>query len=548
MHVTNATQMDEKKTKTNTMKPVYYITMLFMICTISGAQTITSKTVEGRVSYVSTQNIYISFRTTDGIETGDTLMLGSEKGLTPALIVTQKSSISCIAKALEGIKLKVDDMVVANASIKIEAPKVKPVKEKKDKTEISKPKKPTKRKNKERIYGRLALASYSNFSNTSIDNKQRMRYTLSFRGDHIGGSKFSTDNYISFSHRSGEWSRIQDNIFEGLKIYSLALKYDISYSTNIWIGRKINSHVANIGAIDGIQFQTAYKNFTFGIAGGSRPDYSDYSINTNLLQYGGFVAHSFQTKSGNASTSLALFEQTNMHMTDRRFAYFQHSNSLIKNLNIFASCELDLYKLENDRPTNTLDLTGLYVSLRYRPWRKISLSTSYDARRNIIYYESYKNLADRILENETRQGFRFQVLLRPINYLTASLRAGYRYRANDPAPTNNASAYITYSRVPVLNGTVSINATMLNTSYLSGMQYALNLSKDMYNGKLYTRLNFRLIDYNFNNSPMGMFQNIGELSLNYRIYKKLQFTANYEATLEKNNLYNRIYLGLIKRF
>ena len=530
------------------MKPFTVILAILVLSHFASAQNVIQKTIEGRISYVSMQNTYVSFPSTEGISKGDTLFIKSGEKLIPSLIVTQTSTISCVSKPLPGIEPDIDNVVIGKAHIMIKKPEVKIVKEKPETERTNKEEQAKKKKEKQRIYGRLAVASYSNFSNTKVSDNQRMRYTASFQGDHLGGSRISTDAYITFSHRSGEWNQIQNNIFEGLKIYSLALKYDISDNTNVWVGRKINSNVANIGAIDGVQAQTTFKNFTFGVAGGTRPDYTDYSINTDLLQFGGFAAHRFTTKTGNASTSLAMFEQMNGNKTDRRFAYFQHSNSLIKNLNVFASCELDLYKLENDIPTNTLDLTGLYVSLRYRPWRKVSLFTSYDARKNVIYFETYKNLADRILENETRQGFRFQVLLRPFNYFTVSANAGYRYRKSDPAPTNNASAYITYSNVPWIDASAAINVTMLNTSYLNGMQYAFNLSRDFFNGKLYSRLNFRLIDYNFMNSPTGMFQKTGEVSLSYRILKKLQLTADYEATFENSNLFNRVYLGLIKRF
>lgn len=546
----NAIQPEEKAIKPTGMKLYTTIILPLLIFTtgLLPAQTTRTKTLEGRISYISMQNTYVSFPSTEGISKGDTLYFRSNDILLPALVVTQLSSISCVTKPLNSIEPELNAGVVAIATIITEAAKIKAVKPKPDTRQLVREKEADKRKEKQRIYGRLAIASYSNFSNTAANNNQRMRYTLSLRGDNLGGSRISMDSYISFSHRSGEWDRISENIFNGLKIYSLALKYDITDNTHIWLGRKINSHVSNIGAMDGIQAQTRVKNFTFGIAGGTRPDYTDYSINTDLFQFGGFVAHQFKTETGNASSSLALFEQKNGSMTDRRFAYFQHSNSLLKNLNVFASCELDLYKLENDQPVNTLNLTGLYLSFRYRPWRKVSLFTSYDARKNVIYFETYKNLADRILENETRQGYRFQVLLRPFNYFTASLRAGYRFRKSDPSPTNNASAYITYSKVPWLNGTAALNVTMLNTSYLNGLQYALNLSRDFCDGKLYSRLNFRVIDYNFTNSPTGMFQKIGELSLNYRMLKTLQLTATYEATLEDSNLFNRVYFGIIKRF
>ena len=44
--------------------------------------------------------------------------------------------------------------------------------------------------------------------------------------------------------------------------------------------------------------------------------------------------------------TFSVFEQTNNTKTDRRFAYLQHSNTILTNTNLFASAEVDLYKRE----------------------------------------------------------------------------------------------------------------------------------------------------------------------------------------------------------
>jgi hypothetical protein len=52
--------------------------------------------LRGSVSYVSSQNVYVRFTTTAGIEVGDTLFLEGGKDKVPALVVIQRSSISCV--------------------------------------------------------------------------------------------------------------------------------------------------------------------------------------------------------------------------------------------------------------------------------------------------------------------------------------------------------------------------------------------------------------------------------------------------------------------
>jgi len=55
-----------------------------------------NETSKGIVSYVSSQNVYVQFVNTDGIEPGDTLYSQTNDMYIPALIVKEKSTISCL--------------------------------------------------------------------------------------------------------------------------------------------------------------------------------------------------------------------------------------------------------------------------------------------------------------------------------------------------------------------------------------------------------------------------------------------------------------------
>ena len=67
----------------------------------------------------------------------------------------------------------------------------------------------------------------------------------------------------------------------------------------------------------------------------------------------------------------------------------------------------------------------------------ISFSLSYDARKNVIYYETFKSTVDSIFENETRQGIRFGTNIRPFNNLFIGLNGGYRFLKKDIKPSRN---------------------------------------------------------------------------------------------------------------
>ena len=291
-------------------------------------------------------------------------------------------------------------------------------------------------------------------SNTPADNSQRFRYTLSLDAQNIADSKFSFETYVSFRHKLGEWDEVKNDIFNALKIFDLALIYDPNKSTRISLGRKINPRLSNIGAIDGLQIEKSFGNFAVGALAGTRPDYADYGFNSNLLQFGGYVGLNTRNSSSYSESSLAFMQQMNGSNIDRRFLYFQHSNSFVKNLYFIGTFEVDLYQLKIDTinntetATNSFDPTGMYLSLRYRFSDKLSVSGSYDARKNVIYYETYKTFTDRMLENEMRKGFRLQASYRFTRDLTFGLQTGYRFLKSDPHPSKNIYGYLTYSNIP----------------------------------------------------------------------------------------------------
>ena len=302
-------------------------------------------------------------------------------------------------------------------------------------------------------------------SDTPADNSQRFRYTLSLDAHNIGNSKFSFETYISFRHKLNEWDEVKNNIFNALKIFDLALIYDPNKSTRISIGRKINQRLSNIGAVDGLQIEKSFGKFGIGALAGARPDYTDYGFNFNLLQFGGYVGFNTRNSSSFSESSLAFMQQMNGSNIDRRFLYFQHSNSLIKNLYFIGTFEVDLYQLKADTInhtetiTNSFDPTGLYLSLRYRFSDKLSVSGAYDARKNVIYYETYKTFTDRLLENEMRKGFRLLASYRFTRDLTFGLQTGYRFIKSDHLTAKNVHGYLTYSDIPGLKVAVTISGT-----------------------------------------------------------------------------------------
>lgn len=536
--------------------------LLIILCFLLSAFILKAQTgtepVEGIVSYVTSQSVYVKFKSTKSISEGDTLFRIAQGNRIPVLMVRNLSSTSSVCSQLTSEKFKQGDKVFAYSRLQSDSAKtiakVDVLPELPDKPQpvpvndslsLSGESKPV---SQQKVNGRVSIASYSNLSNSPSGNSQRMRYTLSLNARNIGNSKLSGESYISFVHKDKQWGEIKDNIFNGLKIYNLSVNYEISKNAKVWAGRKINPKLSNMGAVDGIQFEIKTNSITTGILAGSRPDYSDYGFNTSLLQYGVYINHEKILKKGNFQSSLAFVDQKNAGVTDRRFAYLQHSNSIIKNLSFFGSAEFDLYRYVEEAKDNSARLSNLYLSLRYRFRSRASLSLSYSNRQNIIYYETYKSFLDRLLETESQQGYLLQASYRPMKKLSVGATGGYRFRKSDPRPSKNLYAYATYSQIPGLNASATISATLMETSYLNGNIYSLGLTRDLIRGKLSSTFTYRYIDYRFVNSASGQVQNTGELSFNWKIIRNLSCSIYYEGTFEKKYTYNRFYVQLSRRF
>ncbi len=509
----------------------------------------------GTVTYKSSQNVYVKFENTDGIVQGDTLYRKTNNSLIPAVIVQFISTKSVAGEAVGNIELKTDDKLYA--IIEREIPDAKTV-EAADQTPVPvstgtadesiKENFKTRKLKEPSLSGKFSVQSYSNVSNSPyFADNQRWRYSFALKAMNIGGSRLSFSDYMTFAYRADQWSKIKDNFGRSLRVYDLALRYDFTPKTSIWLGRHLNRKISNISSIDGLQFETGINENYIGVVAGSRPNYTDLGLNFKLFEYGLYIGREDSLKSGYMNNTVAFFEQTNDFKTDRRFLYFQHSNSLLPNTNIFLSTEVDMFKMISGVRKNEFQLTSLFASVRYSPSRVVSFSLNYDARKNVIYYETFKNFIDSLFENETRQGFNARINVRPVGRLSLGLTGGYRFQKSDIKPARNFGGYLTYSRIPGIEITPTLSYTKLITSYIEGGVAGLRLSRSLGN---YFDLSvyYRNTQYKFYSTIGNLDQNSVSVDLSTFLLNPVFLSVSYEGIFEKTSTSGRILLDLTTRF
>jgi len=522
------------------------ILFLLITCELSYSQE-TTQTLNGEVTFVTSNNVYVRFDNTDNIEIGKTLNING----VACLQVTDKSSTSLVCTVLNDCAPQKGDAVSYQYTVVVEetpveetpigdepVPNIPP-------TQVVQPSEEEKSTSlyKEDIRGRVTLSSYNTFSDLR-ENTGRFRTRVSVDAKHIGDSKFSVQSFLTYRSITDGSNSGRDNIFN---VFNLNLRYDILPDLSATAGRFINPKASSLGAVDGLMVEKYFNNFYVGAVGGFRPDFEDYGFNSDLLQYGGYVGIETNTSDFFSQTTLGAMEQTNAGATDRRFIYFQHNSTIASDLNLFSSAEMDIYSTSG---TSSTRLTNLYLSARYRFSRAANLMVSYDSRKQIIYYETYDSMIDQLLDEDlTRQGVRVRLNVRPHKLLWLGASYARRFQNNSDNQSDNIYAYATLSKIPKIGGRLSLAYNNNATNYLKSSIISARYGREFFENKLSTEFYYRLADYNYEND------NLDDVSINYfggtlsyRISRTWQFSVSGEMSTSdlENNF--RFYTRLTKRF
>lgn len=538
------------------MKNIIYIFLFFILSLFSLIAQTKVEEREGTITFISSQYIYVKFDNTEEISIGDTLFSKAGSSLEPVLKIEFTSSKSSAGILINGKELKVNDKLFAFVEIEIQNEEKKDTAANLELTDQpsgevipNKVYRNSSSRKKSGLSGRISVQSHSNFSNNegSIDY-QRWRYTVSVNADRIAESNLSLSSYINFNYRADDWNNISTDVWRNLKIYDLALKYDFNESTQIILGRHRNRNISNIGSIDGAQFKKRFNAYYTGVVIGFRPDFSDLNFNSDLFEFGGFIGRSDTLGNGIMENNLAFMQQTNNLKTDRRFIYLQHSNNILEDTYLFGSSEVDLYKKILEAESNELILTSIFFSVRYSPARFFSGTVSYDARKNVVYYETYKNFIDSLFENETRQGLNVRTNFRLFNNLFIGLNGGYRFRNDDIKSTKNLGGYLSYSGIPVIESSIAINYNKLFTNFVESSVSGVRISKNLFNNIADLSLGYRRSEYELTTSTFTSVQNIFSIDISARFSRTLSLSVSYEGVFEKVKTTGRIFAGLTTRF
>lgn len=512
-------------------------------------------TAEGIITYFSSQNIYVEFPSTAGIQTGDTIFTLDKSVRVPAILVRFISTRSAAGEKIGSFSpargMKVYAFPLTESQIVRDSARAS----RPDDAEDSLRKKELPRagiitpgqdlKNN----GRFSVQSSSDFNSGDISSRgwQRWRYTFTYNLYDIANSGIDFQTYSNYTYTSRSFFKQERPFFDNLKVYNFNLAYRQGKQYEFRLGRFQSSELSSLGPVDGIIATGLFAEFTVGAVAGSRPDFSGFGYNASLLQFGFFISRPDTLGILNTRQSAGVFQQMNKSEIDRRFFYYQNTINLTHRINLFFSSEFDLFKKEGGIESSEFSLTSIYASLRYSPAHFLSGGISYDARRDVIYYETYKSFLDSIIINELRRGVRLNLIIRPVRGLTIGLNNSFRSQKGDPKPNLNFGVNINYFSLPYLEASPSVSYTRLTNSFTSGYSAGLNLVRNFF-ALIDISAGYKYYNYHFLKSGYRLDQHVYSADAYYSFSKKLSAGLNFERVTDRNISQNRLFIDLTVRF
>ncbi|MBL0044887.1 MAG: hypothetical protein IPP33_11005 [Flavobacteriales bacterium] len=300
-----------------------------------------------------------------------------------------------------------------------------------------------------------------------------------------------------------------------------------------------------------MQAEKTFGTFFAGAIAGARPDIQNYGLNTSLLEYGGYVGSIIKSARLDARTTLGFLQQNNGAEVDRRYTYFQHSSNIGRALNFFSSFELDLF--------NPIDgqarLTNLYFSSKYRFSRRVDLFASFDSRRRIVYYETYRNDVELLLDDdEARQGARVRLTFKPIKNVLTGVSFSKRFQSSGLNSSDNINGYVTFSGDQDEWGRWTVQVNRNTSNYLRSDIISFRHARTIVPRKLNAGLYYRSVNYRYgmSNGTEGLYsetrQHYYGADLSWNICPMLVFAVLGEMSTIGTDRSYRFNTSITKRF
>ncbi|MFQ6114789.1 MAG: hypothetical protein ACE5NG_12035 [bacterium] len=468
-------------------KSHFYSILIISLCSISPlfSQSVIKRV--GEVKYISKHTYYINLGTKQGLGVGDRVTVKRKNQTIGALVVEHVARLSSSCRLVfQKAAIKQGDRVeifvgAKNKEANVESSEVQKTQKSKPVTSSSTSKSritqftKQKKNSVNRIKGRLGIQSlwFDNMSGSNLNYKQlafRTKLTVErFMGLPVE-LRFHWRSRIHIRERS--WSTaISDNEWTH-SIYELSLVYENKNSPlEFGLGRILSRRIRGLGYIDGGLFSVKMNGtWRIGVAGGTQPSLRGAYFQAEEQKFGVFLNfEQGEYRTQRFSSTIAFSGRYHGGEVSREFVYLQNNFWNGSKFSIYHTIELDLNRgWKHDHSSSSLQFSNFFLTMHYSPINFVSLTLSYDARKNIRIYET-RSIPDSLFDETTRQGLHSGITLQLSKSIRFSANVGMRFRKGNLKNTTSASAALSIRHIfntwATLNARFSYFSTMFTKGY-----------------------------------------------------------------------------------
>jgi hypothetical protein len=221
----------------------------------------------------------------------------------------------------------------------------------------------------------------------------------------------------------------------------------------------------------------ASTNFKLGIFGGAKPQWQYSDFQTSLQKYGLFLNYSQgDYKTLRFESTLAAAGEYHDGTISREFIYFQNRFNDGSKWSIYQSTGIDINRdWRKDISGESVSISSLYLSGRYRFSNSVTAGLSFDNRKNYLTYE-IKTIAEDLFDKALRQGLRANISLVLPQQTRFSANFGLRKKEGESETTYSYYTSLSKSNLIIRNLRGSINFSGFSNLYTNGYNPSARLS------------------------------------------------------------------------
>lgn len=347
----------------------------------------------GEITYITTENVYVRFPSTDGIAAGDTLR--SEDG-TPCLVVQQWSSTSCVTVPIAGCTPTVGQAMRASIAVPVESPEE--VAPEEAATEPKPAKVPTQNTAAAaappplRISGSVTASAFATSalrnSHTGLTTA-RGTFRINLGAENLAGLPLDLDLAGNFQSIYRDANASSPGWRQRNTFYQAAATYRFTEpGIAITAGRRLAKGFSTVGSLDGLHGEWRKGGWVAGAMAGFQPSLLTNGLDTDRPAYGLHVGRRGRGEGVRTDWRLGFLAQSFAGATDRQFVFGQYDLDLGNALQLFASGEWDVYATAGYERSGPRALFGS-VQWQFAPGWSAYLSG--DKRAPIMRFSSFES-------------------------------------------------------------------------------------------------------------------------------------------------------------